>query len=107
MEEVELVTKSLQPGLDLVGKPVTGLDGKVIGKVTSVQHKIDHDGSDSRYKISIDDAEAWDKIRATMMSPVGYSFEGKAMEGPRVSRWTRFRLWLGEHVIHIGKKIRG
>lgn len=104
MGEVEFVTELQVHSLDLVGKPVSGLDGEIIGKVTAVNHKMSPDGSSTTHIAQISD-EAWEDIKAQMFGgPVGISFGGKA-EVRVLSYWERIRRSVGSFFIRLGRKI--
>ncbi len=107
MGEVRVVTELQVHTLDLVGKPVSGLDGEIIGKVTSVSHEMGRDGSSTTYIAKIDDDKAWEEIRARMSpGPVGISFGGTAKVHV-LSIWERIRMSVGNFFIRLGRKIGG
>ncbi len=106
MAEVRIVT-SLQPySLDLVGKPVSGLDGEIIGKVKAVKHEMSPEASSTTHIAQIDD-KAWEEIRARMsFGPVGFSLRSTARVRV-LSYWERIRMSVGNFFIRLGRKIKG
>ena len=110
MGNMSFVTR-LQPStLDLVGKPVSGLDGKVIGKVVGIETNLDRGDSSMRVDVRVDDDKAWQEMRHLMGAGMGLSFGGtvKVEElGFFKSVWLSFRINVGEFLIGLGRRIRG
>lgn len=77
---------------------------KIIGHITdlTVTHGADGPGISATARIT--DASLWERMRAGEL--VGMSIGGKWTVA-ELTRWQRFRYWLGAKLIELGKRVRG
>ncbi len=98
--------------VDLMGKPVKGLDGAVIGRVIGVTTTMsDQDGAVMQVEAQVDDDKAWKEMAASLMTPqLGFSVGGKARVvefGFWSSLWLSIRMFVGQFLVRLGRKVRG
>ncbi len=97
--------------IDLMGKPVKGLDGAVIGRVIGVTTTIsDQGGASVNVEAQVDDDAAWKELSALMTPQLGFSIGSTARVvefGFWSSLWLSMRMSVGQFLVRLGRKIRG